>query len=154
VQTADGVVAQARALGWEGTDGKLWDKARKPDVVQLCRNELPDEALPWIDAAVVLRQDDRGQPGLTYSRLLGTGGNLGRQDVSATYIQRAWAVLADPTRAGKSRRWLRAALLADESVPYERGPVGQFDPSRAGGVQSSVYENRTTTGSPTRGRSC
>ena len=26
MQTADGVVAQARALGWEGTDGKLYGK--------------------------------------------------------------------------------------------------------------------------------
>lgn len=153
VAVADRVVAMGREMGWEGSGDDLWDKAHKADVMQLCRNELPDDALPWIDAAVVLGRDERGGPAPTYSRLLGTGGNFGRQDLSSTYLQSVLTVFADKRSSEKrpsekrssekrlsdkrSRQWLRAVLSGDESTPYERGPVGQFDPGRAGGVQSS-----------------
>jgi CRISPR-associated protein Csx17 len=142
VLAADALVAEGRRRGWGGAKGELWDKARKSDVVQLCRNRLPDDALPWIDTAIVLGQDE--EP--TYSRLLGTGGNFGRQDLSATYVQRVLTVLADPKQAARSSSWLRAALTADESVPYLRDTVGQFDPGRAGGIQSSPFEKQDDSG--------
>ncbi|GAA1563303.1 hypothetical protein GCM10009827_101100 [Dactylosporangium maewongense] len=141
VEAADRVTAEAHARGWSGTGKELWDKARKPDVMQLCRNEFPDDALAWIDAAVVLGRDERGRPDPTYSRLLGTGGNFGRQDVSSTYVQAVLAVLVKSRTAKQSGGWLRAALVGDESVPYLRNTVGQLDPGRAGGVQSSPLEN-------------
>ena len=118
VQAGDRVVA----LGRERDAGK-------PEVLLLCRNEFPDHALPWLDAAVALGPDGEA----AYSRLLGTGGNLGRQDLSATYLARLQSVLTD----GRSRGWLHAVLTGDESTPYLRDAVGQFDPGRAGGIQSS-----------------
>ncbi|WP_063798725.1 type I-U CRISPR-associated protein Csx17 [Nocardia sp. NRRL S-836] len=131
VVAADTVVAEGRRRGWGGSKDELWDKARKPDVLTLARNRLPDEALAWLDAAVVLGAT--GDP--VYSRLLGTGGNFGRQDLSATYLHRALAIVETPRRD-----WLHAALTGAENVPYERDAVGQFDPGRAGGVQSSPFE--------------
>lgn len=139
VSAGDRVVDRGRALGWGGKGEDLWDKARKIDVLRLCRNTFPDHALAWLDAAVALGS---GKVDPAYSRLLGTGGNFGRQDLSATYLQRALTVLDD----GRSRAWLRAALTDDESVPYLRDSVGQFDPARAGGVQSSPWEKADEKG--------
>ncbi|MGI9001504.1 MAG: type I-G CRISPR-associated protein Cas8g1/Csx17 [Pseudonocardia sp.] len=138
VRAGDEVVKRGRARGWGGTGEDLWDKARKPEVLRLCRNTFPDQALPWLDAAVAL--GSAKDP--TFSRLLGTGGNFGRQDLSSTYVQRALSVLTDP----RSTPWLAAALTGDESVPYLRDAVGQFDPGRAGGIQSSPLEKADDKG--------
>jgi CRISPR-associated protein Csx17 len=138
VHAGDRVVTRGRELGWGGKGDDLWDKAYKPDVLGLCRNEFPDHALPWLDAAVALGQDD--DP--AYSRLLGTGGNFGRQDLSATYLARLQSVLTDR----RSRDWLRSLLSGEESTPYLRDAVGQFDPGRAGGIQSSPLEKSDDKG--------
>lgn len=138
VLAADQVVARGRAAGWGGSKGKLWAEGYKDEVVRLCRNLLPDDALPWLDAVAAGGQDQHGVPKMIYSRLLGTGGNLGRLDLQAVYVQRALMVLGKDSRA-ESTRWLRAALLGDESTPYLRDTVGQFDPGRAGGIQSSSH---------------
>ena len=129
VQAGDRVVVLGRERGWGGKGDNLWDEAGKLHVLLLCRNEFPDQALPWLDAAVALGPDGEH----AYSRLLGTGGNFGRQDLSATYLARLQSVLTDR----RSRGWLHAMLTGDESTPYLRDAVGQFDPGRAGGIQSS-----------------
>jgi len=138
VLAGDKVVEKGRARTWGGIGDKLWDEKHKPDVLTLCRAEFPDGALPWLDAVVVLGQD--GDP--AYSRLLGTGGNFGRQDLSSNYLQRAQLVLSDR----RSSAWVRALLTGDEAVPYLRETVGQFDPGRAGGIQSSPWEKADDTG--------
>jgi CRISPR-associated protein Csx17 len=83
---------------------------------------------------------------VTYSRLLGTGGNFGRLDLQSTYLQRALTVLADPKAGRSSAGWLRAALYGEETAPYLRDAVGQFDPGRAGGIQSSPAEKADADG--------
>jgi CRISPR-associated protein Csx17 len=138
IAAGDRVVALGRKRGWGGKGDDLWDKARKRDVLGLCRNEFPDHALPWLDAAVALGQDD--DP--AYSRLLGTGGNFGRQDLSATYLARLYSALTDR----RCRGWLHALLSGQESTPYLRDAVGQFDPGRAGGIQSSPLEKADDKG--------
>ncbi len=138
VTAGDRVVANGRDRGWGGNGDDLWDKAHKRDVLGLCRNEFPDHALPWLDAAVALGQD--ADP--AYSRLLGTGGNFGRQDLSATYLARLQSVLSDH----RSRGWLHSVFSGAESTPYLRDAVGQFDPGRAGGIQSSPWEKSDDKG--------
>ncbi|MGH3784646.1 MAG: type I-G CRISPR-associated protein Cas8g1/Csx17 [Pseudonocardiaceae bacterium] len=138
VAAGDRVVAVGRELGWGGKGDDLWAKAHKQDVLGLCRNEFPDHALPWLDASVALGQD--GDP--AYSRLLGTGGNFGRQDLSATYLARVQSILTD----GRSRGWLHSLLSGQESSTYLRDAVGQFDPGRAGGIQSSPLEKADDKG--------
>lgn len=141
IRSAEEVVTLGLALGWGSEKAsELWSKDYKPLVMQLCRNSLPDDALAWLDAAVVLGPNKDGDLDKTLSRLLGTGGNFGRQDLQTTYLQRALAVLADQRTAWRSRDWLRAALFGEEDVPYLREAVGQFDPGRAGGIQSSPAE--------------
>jgi CRISPR-associated protein Csx17 len=126
VAGADRVVSEARRLGFPD----LWDKKRKPEVLRLCRNELPDAAVAWLDAAIALGQD--GDP--SYSRLLGTGGNLGRQDLSATYLQQVRTVLEHRD----SVAWLASALDGHPRAPLPKDSPGQFD---AGGVGASDEPN-------------
>lgn len=146
IAAADAAVSLGRDAGWGGEGDDLWDKARKADVIQLCRNRLPDAALPWLDAAAVLGLDERGDQNITFSRLLGTGGNFGRQDLQATYVQRVLALFANSKTSRMSEGWLRGVLFGDESAPYLRESVGQFDPGRAGGIQSSPGEKSDDKG--------
>lgn len=126
VAGADRVVSDGLRLGI----ADLWDKKRKPEVLRLSRNELPDAAVAWLDAAIALGQDD--DP--SYSRLLGTGGNLGRQDLSATYLQQARTVLEHRD----SVAWLASALDGRPRAPLPKDSPGQFD---AGGVGASDEPN-------------
>ncbi|HTY32051.1 type I-G CRISPR-associated protein Cas8g1/Csx17 [Mycobacterium sp.] len=120
VAASDRVISEAGRLGI--TD--LWEKNRKPDVLRLCRNELPDAALAWLDAAIALGQDN--DP--SYSRLLGTGGNLGRQELSVTYLQQVRAVLESPS----SPEWLTSALDGQQRASLPTESPGQFDPGGVG----------------------
>jgi len=130
VAGADRVVTEGRRLGI----ADLWDKKRKPEVLRLCRNELPDAAVAWLDAAIALGQDD--DP--SYSRLLGTGGNLGRQDLSVTYLQQVRTVFEHRD----SVAWLTSALDGRQRAPLSKDSPGQFD---AGGVGAS---DEPTLGNP------
>ncbi|MFC0037196.1 type I-U CRISPR-associated protein Csx17 [Actinomadura rayongensis] len=139
IRAADQVVAHARERGFEG--GSLWATDRKADIVRMCRNTFPDKALAWVDTAVVLTTGD-----VQFNPLTGTGGNFGRQDLSATFLQRL-AMVAGPSAAPKSSAaFAEAALFGREDVPYLRDTVGQFDPGRAGGVLSTPGEKNDDTG--------
>lgn len=124
VLAGDRVVEQGLARGWGGPGTDLWAKAHKTDVLRLCRNEFPDEALAWLDAAVTLGQE--GDP--AYARVLGTGGNLGRQDLSSTYLQHVRTVFEHRS----SRVWLQACLDGQSGVVLPRETLGQYDPGGVG----------------------
>lgn len=105
----------------------------KRQVIESCRNWLPDEALAWLDASVVLTNDDE-----VFPPLLGTGGNDGRFDFTTAYMARladVWNVSS--TAASRSREWLAASLFDADPTPLLQEAVGQFDPGAAGGVNAS-----------------
>lgn len=120
VAGGDRLLAEAHRAGI--TDP--WDKKRKAEVLRLCRNALPDAALAWLDAGIALGQDD--DP--SYSRLLGTGGNLGRQELSVTYLQQVRTVL----ESRKSLQWLMSALDGQQRAALPKESPGQFDPGGVG----------------------
>jgi CRISPR-associated protein Csx17 len=99
------------------------------------RARLPESALPWLDAAVVLTSDAPGYP-----PLLGTGGNDGRLDFTNNFMQRL-VELIDYGSGGpqpRSAEWLRGALF-DEAIPgLTGGAIGQFAPGNAGGPNAST----------------
>lgn len=122
------VVRRAEEAGWREPTGKeFWSKEGKAHVLRLCRALLPDDALAWLDACVVLTDDENWSP-----LLGGSGGLLGRLELSVNYAQRLADVLGLGRRAPRRdepRQWIEAALFADQAVSHLRGPVGQFDPS-------------------------
>ena len=123
-------------------DGKIPNK-RKAKFVELCRAMFPDDALAWLDASVVLLDDDIAFPLI----LGGAGGVIGSLDASFTFLKYLDDLgLLDETTGESSRkkRWqpdrrslLRHALFRDSEVRLGRGSTGQFDPGGVGGPNSS-----------------
>lgn len=112
-----------------------WGGLDKALQVELCRGELPDAVVPWVDAAVVLTADDRAFP-----PLLGTGGNDGRFDFSSNFMQRIGEMFGLARRPGKVSNpgdLARAALRASAGVRLDKVAIGQFDAFSASGIGSS-----------------
>ncbi len=104
------LIAQTRAILADlGVSEKPAD-ADKEKMVRALRAQWPDEAVEWLDAAIVIAGDTPAFP-----PLLGSGGNEGRYDFSSNYMQalvRALpsAELLDSALSGSSARLDRIAL--------------------------------------------
>jgi len=116
-------------------DGKVAD-GLKDSIRQACRNQLPDDALDWFDAVVVLAADRS-----VFPPLLGTGGNDGKLEFSNNYLRHVLAVIPDlawpDRRRAEVEGWLRGALQADDAGRLAKAAVGQFDPGAAGAANSA-----------------
>ncbi len=98
--------------------------AAKAALVRALRNELPDAALPWIDA--VWRDDgERLRP----APLLGSGGNEGSYDYACHYARRALVVIAQPEEA--TRAQLAALVSAKPTRRTEAESAGALWPAGA-----------------------
>jgi CRISPR-associated protein Csx17 len=111
-------------------EGKSKDNDKRL-LIQMCRNLWPDESLAWLDAAIVLTNDDA-----RYPPLLGTGGNDGRLDFSNNFMQRVLTVLLDgPPSASQ----LGLALYGGSvDVLQSKAAIGQFFPGAAGGANNTT----------------
>lgn len=110
------------------------NKDLKKEQVARCRNELPDDAVAWIDATVVLTTEAP-----TFAPLFGTGGNDGRLEFSANFMANVLAVMGlVKLRKGVDRvQLLRASLLGGDPGPLPDGSSGPYDPGAGGGVNSA-----------------
>lgn len=99
------------------------------------RGLLPDEAIAWLDAAVLLAGDTP-----QYPPLLGTGGNDGRLDFTNNFMQRLVEVLCLDGKSveTESRDWLRLALFGDTAPGLTKKAIGQFSPGQAGGPNGTT----------------
>lgn len=126
--------AARRIVGQIGLKEKP-DADAKALLLQSCRNMLPEDALAWLDAVLVLSQD-----GPKYPPLLGTGGNDGRLEFTNNFMQRVTEIF-DPATGkptDESERWLRAALFATPACgATAKAPIGQFFPGAAGGANAT-----------------
>lgn len=103
-------------------------KKKKSRILQLCRSELPEVCLSWLDAAYILNANQ-----FKFSPLLRTGGNEGNLEYSSHFMQHVDTVLSSSTEK-PVKNWLQSALFATAScLPKKPKPTGQFDPGRAGG---------------------
>lgn len=103
------------------------EKDQKPVLVEHLRSELDDDALTWLDAALVLTDD-----GLRFPPLLGTGGNDGRLEFANNHMQRL-AELLDAPAPGL----LRGALFGEPTAGLAKGKaIGQFLPAGTGGANA------------------
>lgn len=96
------------------------------------RGRMPDGALDWFDASVLL-SDGSAQ----YPPLLGTGGNDGRLDFTNNFMQRLLDVI-NPKQESLSRYWLATALFAEPAPLNVKSAIGQFSPGQAGGPNSTT----------------
>ncbi|MHC1595183.1 MAG: type I-G CRISPR-associated protein Cas8g1/Csx17 [Methanotrichaceae archaeon] len=103
----------------------------KNDLIQAIRNGLPDPAIAWLDASVVLTEENA-----KYPPLLGTGGNDGNTDFSSNFMQRLGEVFqpADGRPGVLSSSWLEGSLFSTTSDDLVKGvAIGQFYPGAVGG---------------------
>jgi CRISPR-associated protein Csx17 len=124
--------------------------ADKALLVQRLRNQVPDEALPWLDAAVVLTNDDSAptKRRAIFPPLLGSGGNDGRFDFSTNFHQRLAEALPElGARESASKQWAEAMLSGDSSQ-LSKATVGQFDPLAAGGPRASAFSDSESLVNP------
>ena len=126
----------SQAVDCHALDTPPKDRA-KTDLVSTLRADLPDRALDWLDAAVALSGN-----GLSYPRLLGTGGIDGRLDFTNNFMRRLVGTvgLFDassglPTVDAESA--LVCALFDLPSRGLISAAVGQFAPGAAGGPNAT-----------------
>lgn len=101
--------------------GRPWEKERH--VIEL-RNRLPERALAWLDAVVVVGGDR-----LHFPSVYGTGGNDGRLEFSSNFHQRLIDVIPElGAKPATSLAWATDALTDAGKVALKAAPAGQFDP--------------------------
>lgn len=117
------------ALAERGLEARPEGDAKTALLASL-RAGLPDAALAWMDAAVVLTDDSPDYP-----PLLGTGGNDGRLDFTNNFLQRLVALFEPETGepAAEAPDWLDEALFNEVQPSIPSAKVGQFAPGDAGG---------------------
>ncbi|MCE9634751.1 MAG: type I-U CRISPR-associated protein Csx17 [Planctomycetes bacterium] len=125
------------------------DSAPKEDakavLVRRLRDELPDGALQWLDASVLLVGNEP-----RYPPLLGTGGTDGNLDFATNFHQRLGDLICFETGApsSASASWLDGALFGRAVPRLLDAAVGQFDPGAAGGTNQGPGFDRKSIVNP------
>ncbi len=103
---------------------------KKTELMRICRSELPDQLLEWLDACYVLSGDDRRFP-----PLLGTGGNEGSGSYVSGFAQQVVTCIVER----KCDAALASALfgIVTPSTAEDQTP-GHFSPVHGGGLNSST----------------
>ena len=116
----------------------------KATLVAMLRARLPESALPWVDAALVL---SGGR--LRFPQLLGTGGNDGRLDFTNNLMRRLVSDTRSPgifhassgAPSPAAKALLESALWNTPIHELTTAAVGQYSPGGAGGPNSTTgYE--------------
>lgn len=152
-------IEAAQSLLKQNNIVKKPESAQKDAIRAQIRTRLPDGALHWYDAAVLLTQTKFLTP-----PLLGSGGNDGRTDFSNNFMCRLTDLFE--TKSGKpselAKPSLEAALYAklSTSLMRESGTlidgsrkekllaIGQFGPGASGGANATVGFERETLINP------
>ncbi len=127
------------------------EKTAKVELVAALRAELPNAALPWLDAALALSGES-----LTYPQLLGTGGNDGRLDFTNNFLRRLVStksplglfVASTGEPSNDTEPLLVSALFADPAPGLKSAAVGQFAPGAAGGPNATTGYNSDSMVNP------
>jgi CRISPR-associated protein Csx17 len=117
------------------------DRSKRPEgpdkenLLLKLRATLPDAALAWLDATVMISGDR-----LAFPPMLGTGGNDGRLDFSNNFMQRLLDLIEPETGEPTARAgvWIVPALFGGAAPGMVGGGIGQFSPGQVGGPNSIV----------------
>lgn len=122
------------ALAFLGLAERPADEEKRR-LLTLLRGLLPEPALRWFDAAILLTEEKPRFP-----PLLGTGGNDGRLDFTNNFMQRLVELFDPETGAacGEAAAWLQAALFDLPVAGLPSIPIGQYDPAGAGGPNATT----------------
>lgn len=132
------IAAARRALEQEGLAEKPAPDT-KPALIRRLRRTAPDEALDWLDAAIVVRSD-----GLSFPPLLGSGGNDGRFDFSNNYARSVVECILD--QGSGTRQNLLAALWDGPAKMERKLSLAHF--SRDSSPNNSPHGEADSLGNP------
>jgi CRISPR-associated protein Csx17 len=123
----DAIISIRELLRRSGYAEKVKDE-EKLTLMRLCRNDLPDSLLPWLDAVFILTDGSRKFP-----PLLGTGGNEGSGSYVSTFAQVVVSLLIDRD----NDNGVATALFGGLASSRVGLAVGHFNPGAIGGANSS-----------------
>ncbi len=124
------------ALDLEGLQREASPKNEaKTKLLNRLRSLLPDDALEWLDASILLAGEKEKFP-----PLLGTGGNDGRLDFTNNFMQRLLDLVDAENGKGtpKSADMLDLALFAKPAPGLGKQAIGQFAPGQVGGPNATT----------------
>ena len=121
------ILAIRNILARHGFKEKVRDED-KQRLMEICRNELDDSMLSWLDCVYVLTEDSRKFP-----PLLGTGGNEGSGSYVSTFAQIVSAMLTRQPQPGD----IENAIFGGFNTQLGGVAVGHFNPGAIGGPNSS-----------------
>ena len=127
----DAIKEFCRICKIKNIDNASIDKKTKPILLRLCRNTLPDYAVPWLDAVFVLAGE-----GVKFAPILGTGANDGNFDMPENFIKKL-DMLLDEKKRDDSARWLESALFGN-IVKLDGATMMGHNPDGAGGPNSGM----------------
>ena len=104
------------------------EHSEKDEFILQLRNRLSDQSIQWIDACSTYA-DEKCQ----YAPLLGTGGNVGKMEISINYIKNVSLVTGEK----KSASWMRSCLMGTNSERSILSSISQFAPGRVGGANGT-----------------
>ena len=98
-----------------------------------CRARLSEQSLEWLDAVYALQGDGRA----SLNRVLGSGGNEGRFELSNNFMQRVADLLIEGD-SEKRRNLFRSSVFSETLPGLIAAKVGMYDPGRAGGFNQGM----------------
>ncbi|MEM0449888.1 MAG: type I-U CRISPR-associated protein Csx17 [Methanomassiliicoccales archaeon] len=108
-----------------GLEEKPKDES-KVEFLRMIRNWAPDDMIEWIDAVYILT-DNEERP-VSFTPLLGTGGNEGSYSYFSNYLQSLCEAFVDKTRRDDSKELLIHSLYGKGSPKLSDLNAGQFNP--------------------------
>ncbi|MBU1197285.1 type I-U CRISPR-associated protein Csx17 [Candidatus Micrarchaeota archaeon] len=114
--------------------GKKEGGDAKSSLIVRLRNSLPNEAVRWIDAVLVITSTEADWAGFP---MLGGGGNDGRADFSSLFIRRISTIFTvNPEENNKMN--LQNSLFNLQTDRIEKEKFGQLNPSAVGNFNAST----------------
>ena len=104
----------------------------KDDLILKLRNELPDEVIRWLDACGSYAADK-----YQFAPFLGTGGNVGKMEISINYFKNLTMVFLDKKHEESRLPWLRSCLFSTNEARCVHSSVSQFAPGQVGGANAT-----------------
>ena len=104
----------------------------KPTLLRLCRNMLPDSAVPWLDAVYVVTSGK-----MKFAPVLSTGANDGNFDMAENFVKKLGMLLLDGKKKKDSRGWLESTLFGS-TFKLENGTTMGHNPDGSGGPNSGM----------------
>lgn len=134
IKQAEGLLATCLTPEIASLNPTKRSEALKPLLIPLCRNNLPDETVRWLDAVCLLIDDSD----LRFPPLLGSAGNDGNLEFSLTFLGRLYDVLpTDSNLRPDSKQQLKSALFGTAGAKGVEFSPGQFHPAGGGGVNAT-----------------